>query len=183
MILVLIISFCAIIALGFGVASAMSDVNRLIIPNNYVLFILGSFIIAFLSLLILSPESSFFSSWKSHLMAGGLTFIVTFGLFYAKIIGGGDAKLLSVYGLWVGMNGLIPLVVYMAIAGGFLGAATLIMGKKKLIATPREGGWIDKAQSGEKQVPYGVAIFVGALAAFWSVGYLQPAYLIKLAGG
>jgi prepilin peptidase CpaA len=183
MILVLIISFCAIIALGFGAAAALSDVNRLIIPNNYVLFILGAFAIAFGTSLIFASETSFFSSWKNHLLSGGLTFVVTFALFHFKVIGGGDAKLLSVYGLWVGLSGLMPLLFYMAVVGGVLGIMTLIFNKKQLVAKPSEGGWIAKAQGGLQEVPYGVAIFIGALGSFWSVGYLQPENLMKLAGG
>lgn len=183
MILVLIISFCAIIALGFGAAAALSDVNRLLIPNNYVLFILGAFVVAFGTSLIFTAETSFFSSWKNHLLSGGITFIITFGLFHFKIIGGGDAKLLSVYALWVGLSGLMPLLFAMALVGGLLGGATLLLNKKKLIEKPSEGGWIAKAQEGLQEVPYGVAIFVGAVASFWSVGYLQPEHLIKLAGG
>lgn len=183
MILVLIVSFCAIIALGFGAAAALSDVNRLIIPNNYVLFILGAFVVAYVASLILAPESTYFSSWKNHLLSGGLTFAVTFVLFYTKIIGGGDAKLLSVYALWIGLTGLLPLLFFMAFSGGILGVTTLLLNKKKLVANPVEGSWIAKAQSGVQQVPYGVAIFIGAITSFWSVGYLQPNQLIELAGG
>ncbi len=183
MISVLIISFCTIIALGFGAAAALSDYNRLIIPNNFVMFITGSFVLAFITFLIFASDTTFFSSWKNHLLSGGLTFIITYGLFHFKIIGGGDSKLLSVYALWVGLSGLMPLFFFMAVVGGVLGVATLLLNKKKLTATPVEGSWIAKAQSGTQEVPYGIAIFAGALVAFWSVGYLQPSELIKLAGG
>lgn len=183
MILVLIISFCAIIALGFGAAAALSDVNRLIIPNNYVLFILGAFVVAFGTSLIFTPETSFFSSWKNHLLSGGLVFASTYALFYFKVIGGGDSKLLSVYALWTGLGGLMPLLFFMAVIGGVLGVSTLILNKNKLIKKPAAGSWVAKAQAGEQEVPYGVAIFIGALVAFWSVGYLQPEQLLKLAGG
>lgn len=183
MLSLLVISFCTIIALGFGAASALSDLNRLIIPNNYVMFILGAFVVAFLAALILVPEAEFFLSWKNHLLSGGLTFIVTFVMFHFKAIGGGDAKLLSVYAFWTGLGGLMSLVFFMALVGGLLGGMTLLFNKKKLVKNPKEGSWIARAQSGEKQVPYGVAIFVGALISFWSVGYLQPEQLMKLAGG
>lgn len=183
MVSVLIISFCTIIALGFGAAAALSDFNRLIIPNNYVLFIVGAFVIAFLASLIFAPEAIFFSSWKNHLLSSGLVFIVTYILFHFKVIGGGDSKLLSVYALWAGLGGLMPLLFFMASMGGILGVFTLILNKKQLVNKPAEGSWIAKAQSGLQEVPYGIAIFVGALSAFWSVGYLQPSMLMKLAGG
>lgn len=183
MISVLIISFCTIIALGFGAAAALSDYRRLIIPNNYVMFIIGAFVLAFSAFLIFASDTSFFSSWKNHLLSGGITFLVTYGLFHFKIIGGGDSKLLSVYALWVGLSGLMPLFFFMAVIGGILGVATLVLNKKKFISKPDKGSWIAKAQSGAQDVPYGIAIFAGALAAFWSVGYLQPSTLITLAGG
>lgn len=181
MILVFIIIFCAIIALGFGGAAAWSDYSSLTIPNIYAICIGGAFIPAFLGAMFFAPEAAFFSSWKSHLFAALIIFGVTYALFYFKLIGGGDSKLLSVYALWVGLGGLIPFLFFMAVIGGILGASTLALRKWQPVKEPAKGGWIEKAQSGAQDVPYGIAIFAGAIIAFWQEGYLQPSELMALA--
>lgn len=181
MILLFIIVFCAIVALGFGAAAAWSDFNRLTIPNIYVLSIAVAFIPAFLATKIFASDISFFSAWTSHVIAAVAVFGVTYVLFYVRIIGGGDAKLLTVYGLWAGLSGLMPLFFWMALIGGVLGLSTLALRKWKPVKAPAKGSWVEKAQSGSQEVPYGIAIFIGALAAFWQIGYLQPSELMELA--
>lgn len=178
-----IIIFCVMVALGFGAAAAFSDYSRLTIPNSYPLFIGGAFILAYFIFFIMAPDSGYFFTITNHLIAGGAVFAVSFALFAVKAIGGGDAKLLSVYSLWVGMQGLMPLFFFMAVAGGILALMTMQMNKKPLFASPNKDTWIYKAQSGHKHVPYGIAIFIGALASFWASGYLNPQKLMALAGG
>ena len=58
MILVFIITFCAIIALGFGALAAWSDVNSLTIPNSFSVAIGSSFLVAFLLALVFAPETA-----------------------------------------------------------------------------------------------------------------------------
>jgi len=181
MLLVFIIVFCAIIALGFGAAAAWSDYSRMIIPNIYAACIGAAFIPAFLATAIMASDVSFFASWKSHVLAGLFVFGITYLLFYFKLIGGGDSKLLSVYALWVGLSGIMPLLFFMALTGGVLGLITLGLNKWKPIKEPVKDSWVFKAQKGEQNVPYGIAIFLGAVASFWSTGYLQIGSLIELA--
>ncbi len=181
MILVFITSFCALIALGFGAAAAWSDVSRLIIPNMYILYILTAFFPAFLFSYFTVPEASLFYSLKGHILGGLLVFAISYALFHFKLIGGGDSKLLSVYALWVGLGGLLPLLFFMALTGGLLGLTTLYLKKYKPVANPKAGSWVATAQSGTEEVPYGVAILVGAGLSFWQNGYIRPQSLLELA--
>lgn len=181
MVLVFVIVFCAIIALGFGAASAWSDFSRLQIPNLYAACVGAAFIPAFLALSIFAPDAFVFGSWKSHLGAGLVVFAITYALFHFNLIGGGDSKLLSVYALWVGFGGLMTLLFTMAVAGGVLGLVTLALKKWKPVKKTIKGSWFAKAQSGQEDVPYGIAIFVGALMAFWHSGYIQPETILSLA--
>lgn len=181
MVIVFTIIFCAIIALGFGAAAAWSDISQMKIPNLYAVCIGVAFIPAFVSALIFAPEVSLFSSWKSHLIALTLTFGITYVLFYLNLIGGGDSKLLSAYALWVGLDGLMPLLFGMAVVGGVLGVVTLVLEKWQPVKKPAYGSWVAQSQKGEQKVPYGVAIFLGAVLTFWSIGYLQPEMIIALA--
>lgn len=181
MILAFIIIFCVVVALGFGAAAAWSDFNKLIIPNIYAALIGASFIPAFLAVNFFASDISFFGSWKSHLLSLSFMFLITYCLFYFKTIGGGDAKLITVFSLWSGTAGLMPLLFMMAVIGGALGGATLALNKWKPIKNPIKGSWIEKSQKGEKQVPYGIAIFIGAIFSFWHAGYIQPNELMALA--
>lgn len=181
MLLIFIIIFCVIVALGFGGAAAWSDYSRLTIPNVYAALIGAAFVPAFLAVTFFAPDITFFGSWKSHLLSFVFVFLVTYVLFYFKMIGGGDAKLLTVFALWTGTAGLMPLLFMMAVMGGVMGGATLALSKWKPVKNPAKGSWVAKAQKGAKEVPYGIAIFAGAIFAFWHAGYIQPNELMAFA--
>jgi prepilin peptidase CpaA len=181
MLLVFIILFCVIVALGFTGAAAWSDFLQLIIPNIYVLLIGAVFVPAFALTQFFAPDAGFFGSWKNHLFSAGLMFIITYVLFHFKVMGGGDAKLLTAVALWTGVKGLMPMLFMMAIVGGVLGAITLLLNGEKISFKTTKSLWIEKAQQGEKSVPYGIAIFVGTIFGFWHAGYIQPNELMALA--
>ena len=98
------------------------------------------------------------------------------------MIGAGDSKLASAVALWVGMSGMAPFLFYMAIVGALLGLMTKLMNTKVLVAAPKEGGWIAQSQAGRLGVPYGIAICVGAIIAFYQLGFFSPEKLALLAG-
>jgi prepilin peptidase CpaA len=181
MILFLVV-FCMLVALGFGIASGVSDFKSMTIPNIYAAGVLLAFIPAFAADIFTGAGMEFFASWKSHVIAMVLMFAVTFVLFSVKLIGAGDSKLITAFSLWVGLSGLAAFLFYMAVLGAMLGIATKIMNKKTLVQSPKEGGWIAKSQAGATGVPYGIAIAFGALIAFWQLGYLLPEKLALLTG-
>ncbi len=178
--LVFIVIFSVIVALGFGLASAWSDFKGFTISNAYSIGVILAFVPAFLAVTLLVPESQYFLSWKSHLLAAAAMFALTFVLFTLRMIGAGDSKLATAYALWLGVMGTPAFLFYMTVTGGLLGLATLAMGRWKPFAAPPEGGWIARAQAGEKDVPYGIAIVVGALVAFIQRGYFDPDKLMAL---
>lgn len=149
------------------VLSCISDVQRLRIPNTYVLFVAGAFIVAF----TLSPSS--FGVWW-HPFAGAAFFlVVTYIMFVYRLIGAGDAKMGAALALWVGLPGLMAYVMYMAIAGGVIGVMSLVIKRFKPFKHPRAGGWIATVQDGGNAVPYGIAITVGAWAAMLHNGFVS----------
>lgn len=179
MVLFLVI-FCVIIALGFGFAAAWSDFKGLIIPNLYSLLILGAFVPAYAAVHFLAPESGYFQGIGSHLISFGIIFVVTYILFALKALGGGDAKLCSVYALWVGLGGIAPFLFFMSITGGLLGLTTIFLNKNKPVKKPKKDSWIAKAQKGKRDVPYGIAITTGAVIAFIYAGYITPSGIVGL---
>jgi prepilin peptidase CpaA len=177
-----VVVFCVLVALGFSLASAISDFKSMTIPNIYAAGILLAFIPAYAADALTGEGLEYFSAWSSHLMAAGLIFVITFVLFFLKVMGAGDSKLCSAVALWTGLSGLAPYLFYMALAGALLGLFTKLLNKKTIFSGMPEGSWIGKAQSGQMGVPYGIAIFVGAAIAFWQLGYFSPEKLSLLAG-
>src|SRR4051812_12848476 len=154
------------VVLAMTILGSVSDVRSLRLPNIYTLVIIGCFIPAWLA----HPEA-FAPLWQ-HLAAMAGMFIVTYVMFSAGIMGGGDAKFGTALALWAGLRGLMPFIFVMALVGGVLGVMALGLKKKKLFANPKPGSWIEQTQSGVSAVPYGVAISLGSWAAFFHTGLI-----------
>ena len=137
--------------------AALNDLRAMRIPNNLTLVLLSGFAPAALVLGV--PV-------LSHIITFAVMALVCFGLFYFGLFGGGDAKLLPVVALWVGPAGLPVFLLAMAVAGGALSAFTLGLPHVPALARVRwrDGSWPARAVAGERAVPYGVAILMGALA-------------------
>jgi prepilin peptidase CpaA len=86
-----------------------------------------------------------------QLAAGGLVFALLAGAFYAGMMGGGDVKLASALALWFSATDTIKFLVLMSVAGGVLTLGLLAWHRAK-------------RREGRPQVPYGVAIAIGAFA-------------------
>jgi prepilin peptidase CpaA len=181
MIVLFLVVFGMLVAIGFLVAAAISDFRSMTIPNIYAGGIMLAFIPAFLADAFTGAGMEFFAGWQSHLISAVAIFAVTFVLFSARVIGAGDSKLASAVALWVGMSGMAPFLFYMAVVGALLGLMTKLMNTKVLVAAPKEGSWIAQSQAGRLGVPYGIAICVGAIIAFYQLGFFSPEKLALLA--
>lgn len=163
-----------------GVRAAYSDVQRMIIPNIYSLYILGSFLGVYGIFWLFGERGLFFSSISSHLLGFVALFLLTLCLFVLKAIGGGDSKLMSAFGLWMGFAGILPFLVYTALFGGLLGLAGWALRRWKPVKNPADQSWIARIQAGESAIPYGVAITAGALVTFAKIGYLDLGKVLSL---
>lgn len=177
-----IILFCLIVALGLGLAAALSDWRGLIIPNIYPAGILLAFVPAYAAFWFFAQGSDVFEGILSHLAGFGLVFLGSFALFSFNMFGAGDSKLCSAFAIWVGLKGLSAFIFYMAVIGGVLGLVTIMLKRHKPFPAAREGTWIARAQAGENSVPYGIAITGGALIAFVWLGFFSVDTLLALAG-
>lgn len=162
----MIVALLTCVVLAATVASCVSDVKSLRIPNAYVVAILLAFVPAFL----IAPEQ--FGAWWEHLGAFAAIFAITYVMFAVGMIGGGDAKLGSALALWVGLKGLMAYVFYMAVVGGVLGLFSLLLKKKKPFTKPKKGSWVATVQDGGNAVPYGIALSIGAWAGLFHTGFL-----------
>lgn len=107
----------------------------------------------------------------AHLTAGGIVFAICIALFFAGLLGGGDAKLLGAVALWPDLHELPAFLMIMTIAGGVLALAALALRKGAFLEKLKTGnpvlfgpeqGWFASLSRGETVVPYGVAIAIAS---------------------
>ena len=79
--------------------------------------------------------------------------------FYIGMMGGGDVKLAAALALWFSPASTIKFLVIMSLAGGLLTVIILIAHRMK----PGRIKNSDGETGGKPEIPYGVAIAVGAL--------------------
>ncbi|MBL8713004.1 MAG: prepilin peptidase [Alphaproteobacteria bacterium] len=162
----MIVLSCIAIVFVVTLLACVSDATSLRIPNLYSVIVLAAFAVA----CVASPEV-FNPLWK-HFLALAIIFIVTYLMFVAGMMGGGDSKFASALAIWIAAQGVMVFVFWMAVAGGVIGVLTLWMKKKKPFKNPRDGGWVAAAQKGENKIPYGIAISFGAWMALLHGGLI-----------
>lgn len=172
---------CLVAVVGLCALAAWSDMRRLLIPNLYPALIVVLFIPAWAA--SYWGEAGAFGALSAHLIAGAVMFVVTVAMFFGKLVGGGDSKLASALALWAGGAHIGLFLFYMAMVGVGLSLASLYMKKKKPVRDPHPESWAGRAQAGQAHIPYGVALFAGALAMFIGGGFFDPAMLQDFLAG
>ncbi|MBX9616895.1 MAG: prepilin peptidase [Caulobacteraceae bacterium] len=104
-----------------------------------------------------------------------LALVVSMGLFALRVFGGGDAKLVVGVCLWLGPSASLEFVLWTAIVGGLFSVA-LIFARRSL--APLVGiapGWVGNLLEEKGDIPYGIAIAIGALIALPSSAIMAVA--------
>ena len=143
------------------IIAALTDATSFTIPNRISWLLLAVY--APITLLLGRP----LAEMGVEVAIGLAALIAGMGMFAAGWIGGGDAKLFAVSALWLGWSGLPVFLVVTALAGG--GLAVLLLNARADILKPYFAGaptWFNRLVTPGADVPYGVAIAAGALAAF-----------------
>ena len=142
----------AVLFCFFGLLAwaAVSDFREYLIPNRVCLAIAG-----------LYPAHVVASAtpvdWPIAIVVALAALVAGFALFAGKLVGGGDAKLLSAVALWAGPDLVLGFVLVTSLFGGILSIAML---KFMWAARPREAGGA-RLSHFKVQVPYGIAIVAG----------------------
>lgn len=169
----LLFLFGVLVTLGMCGIAAKSDFKGYKIPNLVSIVIIGAFFVSYGGLTLLGNADVVFKPIGLHLGSALLVMMVTGALFAFKKLGAGDSKFATAIALWTGLSGLVPFLFYMSLSGGVVAAISLYLQKKKPVANPAEGGWVDSVQKGGGSVPYGIAIAVGAFASFVYLGFFN----------
>ena len=143
------------------IVAALSDATTFTIPNRISALLVLAFAPAVLVLARPGGEIG------ADVVVGLIALIAGMAMFAVGWIGGGDAKLFAAASLWLGLPALPMFLMITALAGGAL--AVLLMNVRSSWIQPYLGfapPWLARLATPGADVPYGVAIATGALAAF-----------------
>ncbi|GAW41901.1 Type IV leader peptidase family protein [Brevundimonas sp. SH203] len=153
-----------LIALGvfpvLVIVGGLNDLTTMKIPNWISLALVGAFLPA--ALLVGAAPMDI----AVHVGVGLAALIVGMGMFALNWIGGGDAKLLAASCLWMGLSGVAPFLLWTGIAGGAF--CLFLMTARQyfpMVAPSVSQGWVVNLMQPKGDIPYGVAIAIGALMA------------------
>ncbi len=141
---------CVWIFVCLVLCAAWSDFRDYLIPNRISVGLL----LLYPAFVLSAPQTI---DWQNASLIAGAVLLVSTALFAARVMGGGDVKLLSVCALWAGPEQVLPFIFMTAFAGGTMSFALLLRVRY---------GWIvgiPGTTLAETKVPYGVAITAGAL--------------------
>jgi len=142
------------------IAAGLRDLTTMTIPNSIsAALILGFFPAAFV--VGLPPMAV-----AVHVGVAAAALFVGMGLFAMRVIGGGDAKLMASACLWLGMTGSGMFMLWTGVAGGLF--CLMLIFARTQVRPYVAGGpvWVHNLLEPKGDIPYGVAIAIGALMAF-----------------
>ncbi|MDG2530979.1 A24 family peptidase [Caulobacter endophyticus] len=149
-----------IVFAGLVVVGGLKDATSYTIPNWISLALIAAFPVA-----AVVGGVGWAGAGLSLLVGVGLL-VVGMAMFALRWVGGGDAKLLAACALWMGVPGIAPFLLATALAGGAL-TLGLMSFRSGWLAPMIAGGpaWVRRLGDKKGDIPYGVAIAAGALAA------------------
>lgn len=151
------------------------DVMSRRIPNRLVLLLALSFLPA------ANIADMPMAMVAQHVGVGVILLTAGYFLFSLGYLGGGDAKLIAAAGLWFGFPSMIVFLLYAALAGGVVAAATWAW-----LTTSLEAGLFSSRLRRllppfAPVVPYGAGIAAGAIltlpSTWWMTGQPGTAWL------
>ena len=142
------------------IVGALKDVTTMTIPN----WVSGVLILAFFPTALVSGLP--LADVLAHVGVGVAALVAGMVMFALRWVGGGDAKMMAAAALWLGMDAAAPFLLWTGIAGGLF--AVLLMQARAYghLYAARAPAWVGRLLEPKGDIPYGVAICAGALAAF-----------------
>lgn len=140
--------------------AAASDLVTMTISNSISLLLVGVFLV--LALAIGLPLETL----AYHFGVSLAVLAVTFLMFAAGWIGGGDAKLAAATALWLGPSVLMDYLLYAAIFGGVLTLLVLAFRREPLPSFVASWAWLYRLHDARGGVPYGIALAASALLVY-----------------
>lgn len=140
--------FISALLLGVLAAACVSDIRDRRIPNWTILAIAFLFV----PWTMAGPDHAILPALGAALVA----FLMSCSLYFFRIVGAGDSKLLTVVALFVGLNQLPRFLILVVLAGGVIAACSLLSRPTRALVMFQMRG---KGTYG-RGIPYGLAISV-----------------------
>lgn len=156
-----------LVFIGFLIHISINDIRFFTITNKTNLALMICF---FVFAFLMGLKNNII---VSHVLIGIIAFIIGFILFYFGVWGGGDAKLLGVLGLWIGVVPIVNFTYYTALFGGLLALILLISRKiVKKTGLPSKPKWLRQILRNTNAIPYGVALSLGAIFVIHKIDWM-----------
>jgi prepilin peptidase CpaA len=155
--------------------AAVSDLLTMTISNRVSLLLVAGFAA------LAAGGGMPLAEIASHGGAGLLVLVAAFGCFAMGWIGGGDAKVASAAALWLGFPHLMEFLLYASLFGG---ALTLLLIQFRHVPLPLALGrqeWLQRLHTKDGDIPYGIALALGALAVYPDTSWIKAIDLAHLA--
>ena len=153
---------------ALAITAALRDVVSYTIPNWISLALIAAFPVAALAQGMTLPDLGLAFG------IGAIALVAGMAMFALRWIGGGDAKLFAAAALWLGWPALTTYLAVTGIAGGALAVGLLSLRSPILLPWAMNGPpWFARLAEPGENVPYGLAIAIGALAAFPASALMQ----------
>jgi len=116
------------ILLFFGYIVSVEDFKTKRIPNGFVLGMMAVWLFSAVPQLFMDTEAG-----VAYLISAGLGFLVGGGLFLLvyfiskRGLGGGDVKFMAAAGLYLGLNGVLPVMLYGSVLSAIVGIALILL--------------------------------------------------------
>ena len=151
----------ALVFFGLVATAALEDARSFTIPNWISLALAAAFPLA--AMAVGMPLQTV----ALNVAVGLAALVIGMVMFALRWVGGGDAKLFAAVSLWLGWVAIPTFVVATALAGG--GLAVLLLSVRSAPLRPivlLGPSWVVRLAEPGEGIPYGVAIAIGAIAAF-----------------
>lgn len=116
--------------LAFGYVASLTDLREKRVPNGLVGAMAGAWVLVIVPQLFYQTEEGIrlLLNGGVGFLAGGLVFLVVY-MVSRKGLGGGDVKLMAVSGLYLGLDGVMPVMLIGSVLAAVMGIV-LILSKK-----------------------------------------------------
>jgi prepilin peptidase CpaA len=145
---------------GAVALAAALDLFTMKIPNRISVVM----VLAFLPLGLAAGLGPW--EFLDHVGAGLIGLLLGVLLFIRGWFGGGDAKLMAAIALWIGLDNLLPYMLYVALAGGVIVPLFTTMRSVPLPRLFLGQAWAHRLHNPDAGIPYGIALAAGALLVY-----------------
>jgi prepilin peptidase CpaA len=155
--------------------AASSDLLTMTISNRVSLLLVAGFAV------LAAAGGMPVGDVLAHGAAGIIVLVAAFGCFAMGWIGGGDAKVASAAALWLGLPHLLDFLLYASLFGG---ALTLLLIQFRHLPLPVALGrqeWLRRLHVKDADIPYGIALALGALAVYPETSWIKAIDLSHVA--